>query len=199
MTLFRGKKIFLNLAEDQLALLISRRELRAIFLDGGHILDVGTRPGQIDPADSLLFLSVNHLLDLRWTFGNPVDLPGPEKRHIIGNCSLALVGPALFYEEFLKQAEHIDAPAVKEAVENVTRRTLTDYLDTACSGGPGLQACLQTTLMGLQPETLSEELAGFGLGCTQLALYTAQPPVESCAETATDEETAGHSRQLTHN
>lgn len=199
MAFLRGKKIFLNLESGQLALLTTGETLRAVFLDGGHILDVGPHPGQINADSLLVFLAADHPLDLRWTFGNPLDLTGPGKRHIIGNCRLHISSPTLFWEHFLKRTDPIDAASVLDAIERTTRQTLTSFLDSACSESVGDQAGLQTTLMGLQPDTLSEDLASCGLSCAHLSLYTAQPPVENGNGEPGSEETAGHSPHLAHN
>ena len=53
--------------------------------------------------------------------------------------------------------------------------------------------------MGLLPDTLSEDLAEYGLSCDHLSLYTAQPPVEDGHGEPSSEETAGHSQHLAHN
>ena len=199
MGFFKGNKIGLNLEPGQLALLATGSQLRAVFLDGGHVLDIGTRSGQIQPESRLIFLAIDRPLDLRWTFGSPIDLPGPGKRHIIGNCQLNISEPSRFFDTFLEKTAASDSDSVTENIEKVTRQTLTEFLASACSEGPGFQACLQTTLMSLKAESLTEDLLGFGLTCSHLALYTAQPPVEDGAEATEHEETAGHSRHLAHN
>ena len=142
MTYLGGKKIVLNLAPDQVGLLTAAGKLRTIYLDGGHILDVGTRPGQIHPDWQMVFLAADRPLNLRWTFGNPIALPGPEKRHIIGICDLAITGPADFFDHFLQSLPDLDARVLLDAVERVTRQALIDYLDLACCQGMGGQACL---------------------------------------------------------
>jgi hypothetical protein len=199
MAILRGKKILLNLESGQVALLVAEERLRAIFLEGGHVLDVGTRPGQVNPLSSLIFLAVDQPLDLRWTHGSPIDLPGPTRRHVIGNCSLQISAPARFFEHFLRQAESQDVQTLLDAMERTTRNSLTDFLTAASGEGSGDSAGLQTTLMSLQAETLSDDLADCGLTCTHLALYTAHPPVESWNGDPDRQETAGHSPQLAHN
>lgn len=199
LAFLKGKTVCLNLDPGQLALLAEGSRLRTIYLDGGHILKVGSDPGQIPPESSLVFLATDCPVDLRWTFGSPIELPGPGIRHVIGNCQLNISNPSRFFAAFLGKAGPIDLENVSDDIEKAARQALTDYLAAACSDGPGFQACLQTTLMSLPAETLTEDLLGSGLTCTHLALYTAQPPVENENEGQEDAETAGHSWQLTHN
>ena len=197
--ILQGKKISLNLEHAQLAILAAGPDLRAIYLDGSHILDVGSGPDQVSPECRLLFLATDRPLDLRWTFGSPIDLPGPGRRHIIGNCRLTISNPSHFFDAFLGEIIAPDPDTITEDVEKVARRMLTDFLAAACAEGPGFQVCLQTTLMNLQAQSLSEDLTGYGLTCTHLALYTAQPPVENGTDGLDNEETAGHSGHLFHN
>lgn len=199
MEFLRGKRVFLGLEENQLAMLAVADELRAVFLDGGHILEVGTRPGQISPDSSLIFLAVDRAPALRWTYGSPIALPGPVKCHVIGSCSLQVTGPGRFFASFLKSPRSRDAKTLQDALEKNVRQTLTEHLLTACTESPCDRAALQSTLMNLQAEALSEDLSACGLSCTHLALYTAQPPVEHGNEEAHAQETAGHLPQLAHN
>ncbi len=204
LVFLRGKRILLDLAEGQLAMLQEGNELRAVFLDGGHILEVGTRPGQASPDGSLFFLSSMMPVHLRWTHGNPIDLPGMARQHVIGSCSLVVTGPARFFESFMMGQSIVEADDVREAMETVARKALKDYLAGLSQHAPADSVGLQSTLMNLQADTLSEELAGAGLGCLQLALYTAEPPVAEGAEgngpeQAQPQDRTGQSGHLAHN
>lgn len=199
MEFLRGKRIFLGLEEQQLAMLAVAEELRAVFLDGGHILEVGTRPGQISPDSSLIFLAVDRAPALRWTFGSPIALPGPVKCHVIGSCSLQVTGPGRFFAAFLKSPRGRDAKTLQDALEKKVRLALTEHLVTSCADSPCDPAALQSILMNLQADTLGEDLAPCGLACTHLALYTAHPPVEHWNQDPATQETAGHLPQLAHN
>lgn len=202
LTCLRGKKVLLNLEEDQLALYTVDQELRAIYLDGGHILDVGNRQGQISPQGRLFFLALNQPLNLRWSHGNPLDLPGFESQHIIGNCQVLVTGPSLFYEHFIKPAslpEMQDLQDITDALDNVVSKALAGYLGTPGHVTTIDPASLQSTLMNLQAETFNEDLLYCGLSCSHLALYTAQPPVEAWSSESYEQERTGQSPRLAHN
>jgi hypothetical protein len=199
LVFMRGKRILLNQEEGQLALLQEAGELRAVYLEGGHILEVGTQQGQASPESSLIFVSCAQPVHLRWTHGNPIDLPWVGKQHLIGSCSLVVAGPAAFYDKFMRGQSTIEAPLIRDAMESVARQALMDYLTGTRIGEQADPVGLQSTLMNLQAETLSDELAPFGLDCVHLSLYTAAPPVEEGTEPASAEERAGHPGQLTHN
>jgi hypothetical protein len=199
MEFFRGRKVFLNLTEGQLALLVEQDDLRAVYLDGGHILDVGTRPGQVGIKSSLIFLAIDMLPVLRWTFGNPLALPGPARRHIIGSCELLLNGPSRFHAAFLCDPANLAPEILSDRIEKTVRQCLSDYLVESCPPDAEGSAELQSILMNLQADVLSEELSGFGLTCNHLALYTSDPPVEGSPGGQAEHETAGHSPQLAHN
>jgi hypothetical protein len=192
----RGRKAFLNLADEQLALLAVEDQLQAIYLDGGHVLDIGLRPGQINPQGRLYFLDASRFVDLRWTHGSPIALPVSPSRHIIGTCQLVVTGPSRFFEQFIQNAPVPDLMDIQDQIEAVTRTTLIDFLS---SGQADDQASLQSTLMNLSPDSLTEELQGVGLACRQLALYTAQPPVEDCLTPVPGEEFTGQNPQFAHN
>ena len=192
----RGRKAFLNLADEQLALLAVNDQLQAIYLDGGHVLDIGMRPDQIDPQGRIYFLDPGRVVELRWTHGNPIALPGNQSRHIIGSCQLTVTGPSRFFEQFISNVPVPDLLDVRDQIETVTRTTLIEFLG---SGQADDQASLQSTLMNLSPDSLTEELLSFGLCCRQLALYTAEPPVEDCLTSGPGEEFAGQNPQFAHN
>jgi len=182
-----------------MALLAEKGELKAIFLDGGHILDVGHRPGQVSTQSQLFFLIGGHKLDMRWTFGSPLSLPGSAKRHIIGNCSLTINGPARFFRSFLADTDHFEAADLLDEVEKKTRKVLEDYLMEANSDKSYEPAEWQAALLHLQAETLSEELDSLGLSCDHLALYTAEPPVEHGSSPQINTEMAGQIPDFAHN
>lgn len=196
LTCMRGKKVFLNLMDEQLALLTEEDELRAIYLDGGHVLDIGSRQGQISPQSRLYFLDPNRSIVLRWTFGSPIALPGEPVQHIIGACHLNVTGPTPFFLNFLKAAPVPDLVDLCEQIETVTRKALAELLD---GGFTEDQVGLQTTLMSLEPDSLGDGLLGFGLSCSHLALYTAQPPIEDGPGGLPDQEFTGQKPQLAHN
>ena len=196
LVFLRGKRILLDLDESQLALLEEGDDLRAVFLDGGHILEVGTHQGQASPEGSLYFLSNVTPIQLRWTHGNPIALPG---LHLIGSCSLAVTGPARFHENFIRGQATVEADLIRDAMEVVTRKALGETLSGLGLDGHADPVGLQSTLMNLQAETLSEELAGVGLTCLHLALYTVEPPVAESDKGEAGQERAGQSGRLTHN
>lgn len=171
----RGRRLMLTLEPGQTALLLRDNVLRAVYLDGGHVLEVGNAERQISPASCLVFVATGQPLQLRWTKLDPVTgscLPGPGA---IGHCALFVDAPKCFYEHFLAGTTAWDEQSVHRAVDLAARRALAEILAPCAGAG---DAELQARLMSLQPEDLSEGLADVGLACGRIAVYTATPPSE---------------------
>lgn len=184
----RGRRLMLALEPGQSALLVRDNDLQAVYLDGGHVLEVGNGERQVSPRSCLVFLAMGPALQLRWTKLNPVTgscLPEPGA---IGHCALFVDAPSRFYRNFLAGTTAWDEQSLQHAVDQAARRALAEILEPC--GGLG-EAELQTRLMGLQPEDLSEGLADLGLACCRIAVYTATPPSELA-----DSDRAGQSQPL---
>lgn len=187
----RGRRLKLTLEPGQCALLVRDNHLQAVYLDGGHILEVGHGERQVPPSSCLVFLAADQALQLRWTKLNPVTgscLPEPGA---IGHCALFVEAPARFYKKFLSRTTAWDEQSLQYAVDQAARRALAEILEPCAGLG---EAELQTRLTGLQPEDLSEGLAEIGLACCRIAVYTATPPSELA-----DSDRAGQSAPLSHN
>lgn len=168
----RGHRVALNLGEGQIALLVKGRLLQAVFLDGGHVLDIGGGDGQIPPECRLVFMAQSRGLDVAWSRHEPLDLE--LEAPVIGRCTLAVTGPRRFYETFLAGLEARDEPFLMRLMRQTVQAALAGVLDGA-DPDPGQ---LQTRLTALDPAELDEELAPCGLSCVGAAFYTATPPVE---------------------
>ena len=186
----RGHRVALNLEPGQVALLVLDGHLRAVFLDGGHVLDIGRGDGQIDPAGRLVFLAQARGLDLSWPRAEPLELGDAA---VIGSCTLAVTGPARFYETFLAGLDAWDEPFLRRLVRQTAHAALAGLLEPA---GPE-PAALQARLTALAPADLDDELAPCGLSCVRAAFYTATPPVDP-AEAAPGAD-AGQTPAVRHN
>jgi len=183
----RGHRIHLSLAEGQIALLIQGPDLRAVYLDGGHILDIGRGDQQIPPECHLIFVATGRGLDTRWTRNAPLDLG--HQTDVIGSCALGVTAPTRFYATFLAGNDTWDEAFIARVVHQTVSAAMTEILDGVADD----PVRLQTRLTGLDPSELDDELAPYGLSCYRIALYTSAPPVESdSVETAGQFTPAGH-------
>lgn len=190
----RGKRILLSLEPGQLALLVGENRLQAVYLDGGHQLQVGNNPNQIPTTSSLIFLAADQPIQLRWTKLDPVTWSGDLRVAAIGHCELQIEAPSLFYAAFLKDTTCWDEQTISRAIDSATREALRSILEPSTPGRSLSEAELQSRLMDLSAEELGESLTGIGLCCTQVALYTATPPAETHSA-----EKAGQLCGLDHN
>ena len=191
---FCGHRISFFLEDGQFGFLAQDEELQAVYLDGGHNLEIGELPGQIHPDGRLYLLAADRPVILRWTNKRPLtldNLPGPG---IIGSCTLQISAPGRFFQAFLGQDASCNEACLAVAMDLVARETLEGILGVACSVGGADSATIQSTLTRLGHEDLSEELDEYGLACSQLAVYTAAPPVEYCSDTD-----SGQFSDLVHN
>ena len=125
----RGHRVALNLGEGQIALLVEGRLLQAVFLDGGHVLDIGGGDGQIPPECKLVFMAQTRGLDVSWSRSEPLDLE--HEAEVIGRCTLAVSGPRRFYETFLAGLEAWDEPFLMRLMRQTVQAALADVLDGA--------------------------------------------------------------------
>jgi len=196
----RGRKISLALEPGQMALLIQDKDLKAVYLDGAHYLDIGHGNHQVPADSSLVFLAANRHINLNWSRQTPLELGHTCDEALIGGCSLAIDGPARFYRTFLDTPEMPDPEFLARLIDQMVRGILEDMLGTMFgsteTAGP---AEIQSRLTRLTPEDLADDLAPCGLACVNLAIYTAAPPVENEFVTAGVQETAGHMDGVGHN
>ena len=171
----RGRRVLVALEPGQMALLVADNRLQAVYLDGGHILEIGNGKRQVPTTSCLVFLAADQELRLRWTKLDPVQGKGLPATGAIGHCSLAVDGPASFYDTFLAGTTAWDEQSLLRAVDAAARRALEEMLE-GCAGLS--ESELQTRLTELDAEQLSEFLAEYGLRCNQIAVYTATPPTE---------------------
>jgi hypothetical protein len=187
---FRGRRLSLILEEGQFALLVVDRELKGVYLDGVHTLDIGTGEHQIPLSAQLIFLAANRTLDVVWNRGNPLGIEGRGGFQLIGGCNLVIDRPARFYHTFLDGTPGSDPGFVTRLVDQLVRGLMEEML-TGLETLPD-PAAVQGHLTGLTPADLADGLESCGLACVNLALYTSAPPVEvSEAQEETREEPVG--------
>ena len=196
----RGRKISLALEAGQMALLVQENDLKAVYLDGAHYLDIGHGNHQVPSNGKLIFLAANRHINLNWSRQAPLHLGHGDNNALIGGCSLAIDGPARFFRTFLAPPEMPEAEFLTCLIDQMVRGILEELLDslfgTNETAGP---AEIQSRLTALTPEDLAEGLAPCGLACVNLAIYTAAPPVENEYVTQGAQETAGHLDGVGHN
>ena len=200
---FRGRKISLVLEPGQLAMLVQDHELKAVYLDGAHYLDIGHGNHQVPAESKLIFLAIDRHINLNWSQETPLRLGTNGSEALIGGCSLTVDGPVRFYQTFLDTPEMPDPEFLTKLIDQLVRGILEDFLgtlfDPAAVPGP---AELQSRLMRLAPEDLADHLLPCGLACLNLALYTAAPPVEEeyvSQSSSMSQETSGHCDKVRHN
>lgn len=197
----RGRRLDLFLAPGQVALLQDHARLRAVYLPGRHLLDVGDGPHALDPRWRLLFLAFGDGLALRWTAETPLRCGVDGALAVIGTCELAIASPEDFHATFLAGVDRPEASFVLTLVDRLVQSAVAACLFPAGSDGPTPSSTsLQARLTGLRPVDLAEGLAPCGLACRQLAVYTADPPVDSRRAAPAADEAAmpmsGHSEDV---
>lgn len=175
----RGQKLSLLLTEGQQALLVQDGQLRAVYLDGAHYLEIGQGERQIPPSCQLIFLALEQSLRLRWPRTAPLAW-GPEpEQTLIGNCSLSIEWPGRFFGTFLQGQPQPDPDFILRLIDQMIRGLFEDLLTVGVDSETTAGAYeLQARLTRLSPADLNDELNSCGLNCTRLAVYTAAPPVE---------------------
>lgn len=168
-----GQRIALTLQAGQIALLIDGDGLQTVYLDGCHVLAVGSGRGDLPTDGHLVFLDVSRGLNVRWTAEESVSAGAGGE--IIGNCTLTISGPGRFFETFLAGVDEWDEDFIRRVVRQAARAAVERALEEVASD----PLRLQTRLANLDPMDLDEELVPLGLGCSRAALYTSAPPVET--------------------
>ena len=199
----RGRKISLVLETGQMAMLIQDDDLKAVYLDGAHYLDIGHGSHQVPAESHLIFLATNRHINLNWSPQAPLRLGPNRDEALIGGCSLTIDGPARFYRTFLNTPDMPDPDFLVHLIDQLVRGVLEEFLgdlfDSAATHEP---AEIQSRLTRLVPEELADDLAPCGLACVNLAIYTAAPPVEDefVPQVAQGpQETSGHLDGVGHN
>jgi hypothetical protein len=169
----RGRRVSLTLDTGQVALLVCDNTVQAVYLDGGHVLDIGHGRGQVPCRAAMVFLTIGHGIEIRWTGGSPL-MMGAAGPAVIGHCTLAIAGPGRFHDTFLAGNEQWDEAFILRLVRQATRSALERVLGET-DLDPNI---LQSRLANLDPADLDEELEPLGLSCRRAALYTSAPPME---------------------
>ncbi len=190
----RGKRILLTLEPTQFALLLSENSLQAVYLEGVHQLEIGNGHNQIPTNSSLIFLAADQEIQLRWTKLDPLSWENPYQFGMIGHCSLTIDGPARFYRSFLEKTTCWDEQSLNQAIDTITREAISTSLESSFPNGATSEVEIQSKLMHLNVDEVSDGISDFGLRCSQVAVYTAAPPVEHNSS-----ERAGQLSGLVHN
>jgi hypothetical protein len=175
----RGQKLSLLLSERQQALLVQDGQLRAVYLDGAHYLEIGLGERQIPPSCQLIFLALEDSLQLRWPRTAPLRWGPDPDQTLIGSCSLGIEWPGRFFGTFLQGQAQPDPDFILRLIDQMVRGLFEELLTVGVDSETTAGAYeLQARLTRLSPADLNDELNACGLNCTRLAVYTAAPPVE---------------------
>jgi hypothetical protein len=196
----RGRKMSLALESGQMALLVQDSDLKAVYLDGAHYLDIGHGNHQVPADGQLVFLAADRNINLNWSRATPLQLGPGRQEALIGGCSLTIDGPARFFRTFLDTPEMPNPEFLVGLIDQMVRGILEENLGSlfgsAELAGP---AEFQARLTRLTPGDLADDLMSCGLACLNLAIYTAAPPVENDYVDREVQETAGHLDGVGHN
>ncbi|MDX2473290.1 MAG: hypothetical protein QNL91_06230 [Candidatus Krumholzibacteria bacterium] len=175
----RDQRMSLILEEGQQALLVQDGQLKAVYLDGAHYLEVGEGKRQIDPSCQLMFLALEESLQMSWSCSTPLQWGPQEHQALIGSCSLRVEWPSRFFATFLQGHRNSDPGFTERLIDQMVRGLFAEILavgeDNEAVPGP---AQIQEHLMRLTPADLNDDLNACGLNCTQLAVFTLAPPIE---------------------
>ncbi len=189
-----GQRMLLTLEAGQYGLLIRQDALKALYLDGCHHLDIGSRPDQVQTDSQLLLLSTDQSMDFRWTSTSDLGFTTSDGTRVIGRCSVRIEKPARFYQRFLRKLEDWSPQSVRSHLEPLAHQAFNDLLTQICQLEWDNPGGLQSTLMNLCAGQLDEFLGEHGLFCESLAAYTEAPPVENWQD-----QPSGQSADMLHN
>ena len=116
----RGQKMSIILQPDQMAFLMGHGQLKAVYLDGAHYLDIGKRESQIHPDDQLVFAA----------FDEP-----------LAGCALRIERPSVFFETFLMGQETPDAKFAVRLIEQIVHGVLERDNTSLDVMNQSLEAC----------------------------------------------------------
>ncbi|MFT5234115.1 MAG: hypothetical protein ACI9UK_001661 [Candidatus Krumholzibacteriia bacterium] len=116
----RGQKMSIVLKPDQMAFLMSRGKLKAVYLDGAHYIDVGKKEDQVHPDDQLVFVA----------FDEPV-----------ADCALRIERPSVFFETFLMGQATPDAKFTVNLIEQIVHGVLERDNTSLDVMNQSLEAC----------------------------------------------------------
>ncbi len=175
----RGQKLSMILQEGQQALLVKNGQLKAVYLDGAHYLEIGKGQRQVHPDCQLIFLVLNKPMELRWSRSNPLRWGPEDHQTLIGSCALHIEWPSRFFGTFLLGQKSPDPEFVIRLIDQMVRGLFENlFAADPESGAVPSESEVQARLTRLSPADLDEELNACGLSCTHLAAYTSAPPIE---------------------
>ncbi len=174
-----GQRLSLVLQEGQQALLVQDGQLKAVYLNGAHCLEVGDGQRQIDPTCQLIFLALEEPLQLSWPRSAPLQWGAAEHQALIGSCSLRVEWPSRFFATFLQGHGNPDPGFTERLIDQMVRGLFAEILGAGDDTEDARSSSdIQEHLMRLVPADLNDDLNTCGLNCTQLAVYTLAPPIE---------------------
>ena len=175
----RDQRLSLILEKGQQALLVQDGQLKSVYLDGAHYLEVGEGKRRIDPSCQLIFLALEEPLQMSWSRSTPMQWGPEDHQALIGSCSLRIEWPSRFFATFLQGHQNPDPGFTERLIDQMVRGFFAEFL----SAGEGDEVVpgpiqIQEHLMHLAPADLNDNLNACGLDCTQLAVYALAPPIE---------------------
>ena len=184
----QGRKILLQLAPRQVALLIRGGELTAVFLEGGHPLSIGYQPDQVTPESELIFLAADRPLEFVWRSDAflwvPTGQSQPERVLIRGRCVCRVSGPARFFAAFLRHSTNVSEPFTLRVIDALIRSSIEQTVARARRFPSTPNAELAELLTQLTPGDLNPALQELGLECNELVIRSALADRELVPQTA---------------
>lgn len=175
---FANRSLRLVLQRRQVALLTGGGHLKGVFFAGAHVLDVGEDGDRIPPDFQLAFLDLDQVFTLSWSRMNPVLWGRDRDQALIGKCSLRITGPEAFYRAFLAGNRYWEPAFLQRLIEQVARGAIEAVLADAGLDPRSVSFTeLQARITRLHAQDIACHLEVCGLGCENLAVYTAAPPV----------------------
>ncbi len=175
----RGRKILLQLAPSQIALLIREGNLLAVFLEGTYPLAVGRTGGQIPVDSEMIFLAADRPFQVTWNRNDHLWRTTGEKQNrrvgIRGRCECKVTGPARFFGAFLRHSEDVGESFTLRVLDALIRSRLEKILN---QGEPPAAADLadprawEDRLERMSPADLNPVLEDLGITCTSLEIQT---------------------------
>ncbi len=159
---FADASLLLQLRAGQTALLVQDGAPRRVWLEGAHLLPVGSQPAAIPPEARLFMLDTRSVLACRWGEVSPLRLPGGTTAR--GSCAFRIVAPSCFYEAFLQHAETAGEGFVRRLLGALVQARLETRLVAAADADEALRL-----LASLGPVDLAAGWEEFGVQCVAFA------------------------------
>ena len=173
LDLFVDCVLDVDLAAGQLAFHEQDGQIRRVYLDGHHHLDIGHASGQVEPAGHLVFVRCDAPVTWHWRKGRVLIVDtgnGPTELPIRGACALQIDHPTTFFRAVLAGLDDHPHDRLVSVLDTLVRANLEQRVREVVEDQTIDPIRAQVLLESLEPADLNNDLADLGLACHQLTI-----------------------------